>query len=226
VTADPTAGAFSETWRLRSACGANGCVATASTGGGYSTKNLVFDNFGGRWVAVSTSQGKCAGRDGTELWTVISLQPQADGSMTGEATRINSNGCFDKRSVTVTRTADTDISALPDPAILPPRVGSPAEALHGSYDDLYSFANGSKLSYHGGVHTDCLRTGDRCMSYFSGPVESVPVIFGNGAWTVNMEYDVNCPVGGAAHVKRTSTLPLPQPPHDPITLLSGTVTTR
>ena len=61
------------------------------------------------------------------------------------ATDKTSNGCFRKRTVAFTRTADTDISLLPDPASLPPRVVSPAEALHGSYDGELTYANGLTL---------------------------------------------------------------------------------
>ena len=74
VTGDDVA-AFSETWRLRSACAANGCVATASTGGRYPAKDPVFDNVGGRWLAVSTSRRNCKNREDDEAWNVISLQP-------------------------------------------------------------------------------------------------------------------------------------------------------
>ena len=77
ATEDADSAGFSETWRLRSACGANGCVATASTGGQYPAKDLVFDNVGGRWLAVSTSRRNCDARDDDEAWNVILLQPQA-----------------------------------------------------------------------------------------------------------------------------------------------------
>ncbi|MDT5350228.1 MAG: hypothetical protein QOH91_3515, partial [Mycobacterium sp.] len=81
VSNDPDATPYSEPWRLRSACGANGCVATASTGGRYPAKDLVFDKVGDRWLAVANSRRKCANRDDDEAWNVIVLQQQADGSM-------------------------------------------------------------------------------------------------------------------------------------------------
>jgi serine/threonine-protein kinase len=214
---------FSETWQLRSACNANGCVATASAGGTYPGKELVFDNVGGRWLAVTTSRNGCGTRQDDEKWSVISLQPQPDGTLSGDGTEIAVSGCFDKRSVVFTRTADADISLLPDPAALPPRVASPAEALHGTYDERVTFASGGTRSYRSGVRTDCLRTGDRCTSFFidlkTGRSEGF--VFGNGTWTRNEEFEAECSNGGTDHSKFTSTLTLPQPPQDPITLLTG-----
>jgi hypothetical protein len=53
----PVAGApaMTATWGVRSACGAGGCVATASYVGGSGivlVSNLVFDEVGGSWIAV------------------------------------------------------------------------------------------------------------------------------------------------------------------------------
>ncbi len=225
ATDDADAAEFSETFRLRSACGANGCVATASTGGRYPAKDLVFDNVGGRWLAVTNSRRKCNNVDDAEVWNVISLQPQADGTLSGEWTSPTGDGCFRKRVVTLTRTADTDISLLPDPAALPARVVSPAQALHGRYDNFASYANGTKYSYSTGVRTDCLRTGDQCMSFFLNIVpndgKGDAFVFANGTWTRNSKFDAACPAGGTSHVSLTETAPLPQPPQDPILALTA-----
>jgi serine/threonine protein kinase len=213
--------AYSESWRLRSACTGTSCVATAATGGQYPAKDLVFDKVGGRWLAVSIARTNCKERDNDEAWNVISVQPQPDGTMTGEFTLTTTNGCFSKRAVTFTRTANTDVSLLPDPATQAPRVASPAEALHGSYDEVLTNTGGSTTG-HVGVRTDCLRTGERCMSYLLEPSKrGEPFVFGNGTWTLNVEYDGTCPSGGAVHIKRTITIPLPQPSQDPIASLSG-----
>ena len=56
-----------------------------------------------------------------------------DGTLSGEYSSTTSKGCTAKRAVTFTRTADVDVTSLPDPAGQPPRVVSPAEALHGRY---------------------------------------------------------------------------------------------
>jgi serine/threonine protein kinase len=225
ATGEADAAEFSETLHLRSACGANGCVATASTGGRYPAKDLIFDNVGGRWLSVTTSRQKCSSIDDAEVWNVISLQPQADGTMSGEWTSPTTNGCFRKRAVILTRTADTDVSLLPDPATLPARVVSPAQALHGSYDELETYANGTKYSYRTSVRTDCLRTGNQCMSFFLNIVpndgKGSPFVFGNGTWTINSKFDAACPRGGTSHVSVTETIALPQPPQDPILRLTA-----
>jgi serine/threonine-protein kinase len=183
----------------------------------------VFDNVGLRWLAVTISRGQCVDRD-DEIFSVVSLQPQPDGTMSGESTQTTAARCFSKRTVTVTRTADTDISLLPNPATLAPRVVSPADALHGSYDGQITYANGYKPDvghYH--VRTDCLRTGDRCISDFTtlSTGKGQAFVYANGAWTRNAEFDEPCSLGGVYHAKYTHTLPLPQPPQDPIALLTG-----
>jgi len=120
--------------------------------------------------------------------------------------------------VTLTRKGDTDISQLPDPTHLDPRAVSPAEALHGGYDVQTTYASGYKtdvLKY--GVRTDCLRTGDRCMSFFlsvKGTYQSY--VFANGTWTLNEEMDDQCSLGGSHHVAYTATMSVPDPPQNPI----------
>ena len=212
--------------RRRGDCGRcarrHGCVATASTGGQFPAKELVFDDVGGRWLAVIASQSKCDNVDG-ELFNVISLQPRSDGTMNGEWATANSKGCFHKRTATFTRTADTDIGTLADPATQPSRVVSPAEALHGRYNREVSYPDGDgyqESDYRG--RTDCLRTGDRCVSVFANPDAYLEIlVFENGRWTSNSEFDTPCEVGGASHVKISAEYPLPQSPQDPITLLTG-----
>jgi hypothetical protein len=211
---------YQETWRLRSLCGPSGCVATAATGGQFPAKEVVFDDVGGRWLAVVTAPGKCRNLD-SEQFDVISLQQRPDGTMSGEWTRTDSKACFTKRDVTFTRTGDTDVSTLADPASQPPRVVSPAEALHGSYHTEINYTTGVKQDYDGAVRTDCLRTGEQCLSYLSSPNAVFSLVFGNGKWTRNEVFDTACPAGGTEQVKQSAEFPLPQPPQDPITLLTG-----
>jgi hypothetical protein len=124
--------------------------------------------------------------------------------------------------VTFTRTGGVDVNSLPNPAGQSARVVSPAESLHGSYHLTRTFTNGlprqqSNLT----VRTDCLRTGDRCMSYFHGTAY-VPMVFGAGNWIVDIAEDGTCPESGSTtHVKTAGKYPLPQPPQNPIMLLSG-----
>jgi serine/threonine protein kinase len=224
VLGKPRDGApYSEKWRMRSVCRASGCVATALTGGQFPLEELVFDDVGGRWLSVVVSEAKCDGVDG-ERFDVVSLQPGPAGTLTGEWATANSQGsCTGKRTVTFTRDGDTDLGDLPDPASLPPRVVSPAEALHGRYRREVTYPDGSPVHEPGyNARTDCLRTGERCVSVLANKDAYMEVlIFGNGAWTRNSEFDFLCSAGGTSHVKITAEFPFPQPPQDPITLLTG-----
>ncbi len=109
------------TWDVRSTCGAGGCIATASYTGGSGivlVSNLVFDQVGANWVAVGLGSTPCNDAP-TEVWVVFTLQPQPDGTLTGETTRSTVNSCSAaKRTVTFTRTGDPDLTKVPDPAVL------------------------------------------------------------------------------------------------------------
>ena len=213
-----------ETWGLRSACPSSGCIATTSRRSGQTTNlaTLVFDEIGGRWVAVGVSPGTCLDI-AAEVWEVFTLQPRPDGTFSGEFTTTSSNGCASKRAVTFTRTADVDITSLLDPATEAPRVVSPAEALHGQYHHTRTmFATGEVQEFDIVFRTDCLRTGDRCMSNgHTPPADDVPLVFSSGKWVRDTERGEPCPLGGTGHTKRTTIYPLPAPPQDPITLLTG-----
>lgn len=209
---------YTDTWNLRSACSANGCVATA-TMGNFEVSDMVFDQVGDHWYGVAISHIECT-RPNDEAWNVVSLAPQPDGTMSGEVTRASANGCFTKRTATLTRTGDTDITKLPDPTHLDPRAMSPAEALHGRYDDQTTYANGGKTLVNYGVRTDCLRAGDRCMSFLiDAKGTKAAFVFANGVWTLNQDYTGGCASGPQAHANYTETMPLPQPPQNPITSL-------
>jgi tRNA A-37 threonylcarbamoyl transferase component Bud32 len=222
---DPGAApALTSTYGLRSVCRSSGCVMTASRLGGAAVAQptMVFDEVGGRWVAVALGSDSCRNAD-AEFWQVFTLQPRPDGTLAGEYTAAAANGCADKRTVTITRTGDVDVNTLPDPAGQPPRVVSPAQALRGHYHVTRTFANGiPQAELNTAVATDCLRTGDRCMSYFHEPSGDLPLVFGGGNWTMNVDVDINCPTsGGTAHVKSSGQYPLPLPPRDPIVQLTG-----
>lgn len=125
--------------------------------------------------------------------------------------------------MTFARTGSVDVNTLPDPATLPPRVVSPAEALHGQYHLTRNFSNGSPqqdLVYT--VATDCLRTGARCMSYFHAPSDFRPLTFGDGKWFSDIAFDGKCPDNaGPTQLKFSAQYPMPQPRQDPLTLLIG-----
>lgn len=178
----PGATPTTETWGFRSVCRPEGCVANASrlSGDTMQIPTMVFDQVGDSWVAVgvgSTNCGKAVG----EVWEVFTLQPRPDGTLAGESNQLMAVGCANKRPVTFTRTGDVDVNTVPDPATLPPRVISPAEALRGHYRETDVTPNGYRDQADYLVSTDCLRTGDRCMSFFHRPPASaMALVFGDG----------------------------------------------
>jgi serine/threonine-protein kinase len=216
--------ALTSTYGLRSVCRSSGCVMTASRLGGAAVAQptMVFDEIGGRWVAVALGSDSCRGAD-AEFWQVFTLQPRPDGTLAGEYTTTAANACADKRTVIFTRTGDVDVNSLADPAGQPPRVVSPAQALRGHYHVTRTFANGiPQAELNTAVATECLRTGDRCMSYFHEPSGDLPLVFGGGNWTWNMDVDIRCARSAeTAQMKSSGQIPLPQPPQDPIMRLTG-----
>jgi serine/threonine-protein kinase len=211
------------TWGVRSVCRPAGCVATASRLNGVSltVDELVFDQIDGRWVAVTLASGTCNGTT-NEIWEAFKLEPHPDGTLGGEYTEINP-GCTGKLTMTFTRTKDMDIDALTDPAPLPPRSPSPAAALHGRYHGVITYATGQasdEINYT--VTTDCLRTGDRCMSYLYAPTVSQALVFGDGKWVWTAEGDGPCAgSAGTTHTTQSVEFPLPKLRQDPIPLLTG-----
>jgi hypothetical protein len=223
--ADPGAEPSVATYGLRSVCRSTGCVATGSrlSGDASFAAAVEFDEVNGIWLAVTLASQQCRDNASAEAWQVFKLQPQSGGSLIGEFTSTASNSCASKHTVTFTRTGDVDVESLPDPTNLPPLVASPAEALHGRYHQARTFTGGQQQQTDFFVDTDCLRTGDRCMSYFheqSGIVE--PLVFADGSWSLATEFDAKCPGSGdPMRVKKTARFPLPQPFQNPITLLTG-----
>jgi serine/threonine protein kinase len=216
------AGPSNGSYAVRSVCGGSGCVATASRLKGAPTfaSTMVFDEVGGSWLAVALSTNPC--RDSTgEIWEVFRLQAGPDGTLTGEHTRTARNNCQEKRTVTFTRTGDVAVT-LPDPATLPPRIPSVAEALRGRYKLTRTFVNGTPQQMgESGITTNCLRTGDRCMSYFHSKSGDVPLIFAGGGWTWSDSSSGKCPDGNPATLNANAQFPLPQPVPDPIVSLGG-----
>lgn len=215
----PTTG----TYGLHSRCGGAGCLATAArlSGDAPFATSMVFDGIDGRWVAVALSANLCRGV-AAEIWEVFTLQPRPDGTLTGVHTRSARNNCQETRTVAFTRTGDVDLRSLPDPAALPARVISPAEGLRGHYQLRRTFASGQpQLLGDSALATDCLRNGDRCMSYFHAKMGDVPLVYGGGSWTWDESSDGKCPNGGPAHLHATGQYPLPQPAQNPIPVLAG-----
>ena len=130
---------------------------------------MVLDEIDGRWLAVAVIQQKCGNVD-AEIWATYTLQLRADKTLSGEQTLAGQ--CFSQTApVTFTRTGDV-FPGIPvaDPDTQPPRVASPAEGLHGRYQDTLTWTSGAAPPETDfGVRTDCLRTGERCISYFHSP---------------------------------------------------------
>jgi serine/threonine-protein kinase len=224
--ADPSAQPSTATYGLRSVCRPTGCVATGSRLSGDSSfaPTVEFDEVGGSWLAVTLASQQCRDNPDAEAWQVFTLQPQPDGRLTGDWTGTTGNACEAKHTVTFTRTGDVDIDSIPDPTNLAPRVVSPAEALHGNYHQARTFTDGQKQQPSDFVvTTNCLRAGDRCMSYFHNQLGIVqPLVYADGSWALATEFDAKCPTTGQSmRVKKTGRYPLPKPLQNPITLLTG-----
>ena len=208
-------------WSIRSACPAKKCVATASFGRPAKLSTLVFDDIDRRWVAVAVTTGKCDDVD-TDVWAIFTLQPQPDGKLSGEYIEAASQ-CLSKQTLIFTRTGDVDPNVqVADPDTQPPRVISIAQGLHGRYHRTYTFSNGSGLPERDyAIRTDCLRTGDRCISLAYDPDVFEALVFAAGKWTTNYSGDTSCQSGGKTHVQITAEFPAPPAPQDPIPVLSG-----
>ena len=127
-----------------------------------------------------------------------------------------------KQTLALARTGDVDSSVqVADPETQPPRLVSEAQGLHGRYHDTLNYADGYSLAQDEVVRTECLRTGDRCISLTYGADGVAALVFANGKWTKGLENKSPCEAGGTALEKYTANYALPLPPQDPITVLTG-----
>jgi serine/threonine-protein kinase len=218
--------ATTASWVVRSTCGAGGCMATAaniSQGGVALVSNLTFDQLGGTWVAVGLASAQCGGDKPDEIWVVYTLQPQPDGTLSGETVRASTNtACAAKRTVKFTRTGDADPNKVADPAVLPPRLTTPADALRGRYRETTTFTTSTVIPPRIlTANTYCLRTGDRCMSLFHGSDGAVTLMFAKDKWARIEQGTTMCGGGGTAQITVNAEYPLPAEMDDPIALLTG-----
>ena len=72
-------------------------------------KDVVFDDVGGRWLAVATSPGKCKNLDARTVLRDLATTAARRHHVRRMEYRLTRNGCFRKRNVTFTRTGDTDV---------------------------------------------------------------------------------------------------------------------
>jgi serine/threonine protein kinase len=214
-----------ETWVIKSACPASGCVATATKvdGSQSTTSTMVLDEIDGQWTAVSASAGTCQNAP-DENWETMSLQAQPDGNLQGEFIVRATTGCGRNQQVTFTRTGDVqDSVSVTAPAAQPARVESPAQALHGSYKEADIYADGGRnTEVNFDIQTYCLRTGDRCLSSWVNPDHAKILVFSGDQWVLTTtSSNAACANGGRAERDFSAQYPLPQPPQDPIALLTG-----
>ena len=121
-------------------------AANVSGGGTALLSNMTFDQMSGAWVAVGLASAECGGDGPSEIWVITTLQPLPDGTLSGDSVRASTDSlCAAKRTVKFTRTGDPDPNKVPDPAVLPPRVTSPADGLRGSYHETTTFTDGNVL---------------------------------------------------------------------------------
>jgi len=214
-----------ETWVIKSACPGGGCVATASRvdGSQSAASTMVLDQVGGRWISVSATQGTCQNAP-TEFWQTMSLQPQGDGKLQGDFIVRSTSGCAHNQSLTFTRTGGVqDAVSVADPSAQPARVQSPAHGLRGRYQEIDTYADGGRSAEVGfDIQTYCLRTGDRCLSYWKNPNDAKVLVFAQNQWVLaDTSRDAKCTNGSSANGQVTLQYPLPQQVQDPITLLTG-----
>jgi serine/threonine protein kinase len=215
-----------ETWVFNSACSTSGCVATASrVNGSVSTAStLVLDKIGGSWIGVSATQGTCENAP-TEYWESMSLQQRQDGSLAGEFDVRPATGCAHNQQVTFTRTGAAQAGvSVADPKAQPPRVISPAQGLGGRYQETETSPAdpSSNYSLSFDIQSYCLRTGQRCLSYWQNPQDTRTFLYSQDQWVLaNTSVGIDCAKGGKARRDLSLTYPLPQPTPKPITLLTG-----
>jgi serine/threonine protein kinase len=215
------------TWVVRSTCDRSGCVAAATTVNrpeGVLTR--IFDYVDGRWVSVDTEPGQDCRDVAAQRWERTSLEPRPDGSLVGDFSSVYETGCSSRSPVTFTRAGDTDPGVqTADLATVPARIVSPAQGVHGHYHAVWKYTNGETYPEDYAAEVFCLRTGDRCLNYLyqeAGNTKHIGLVFAAGQWTsTSSNDDAKCHSGKPSHSEYTSTFPLPQPPQDPIQLLTG-----
>ena len=116
--------------------------------------------------------------------------------------------------MTLTRIGDVDVNSVPDPALLVPRLASVAQGLHGHYKATSVFSDNKNTPAKDlMVRTYCLRTADRCMSFFHSADASnigIPLVLAGGRWMWDEEDDKNCRTadGTRQQTKITAEFPL------------------
>lgn len=233
------------TWVAHTSCPDTGCVATVSevanpdAPGDPRPPSMVFDYVGGRWTSVTEVPSTCETSKGQSIsvsgWQTYVLRPEDDGGLTGSYTNRSSIGGACRSStqtVTLTRTGDADTSIeVADPRLVDPRVASAGAALWGEYREVQTNPQTGQVyppeTYAG--NTQCLRTGERCLSYFVATDSPALLVmtFAEGQWTSrSAPTDSPCPDGTPGRAVLTGEYPLPQSLTNPISTLTGSQRTE
>lgn len=215
-----------ERWAVLSSCSdSGGCVASAVLAGDNTPLVApIFDEVDGTWLAVNTVSGGTCFEATADYWVAAELQPEAGGDFSGTVEVLYPARCAQKYTITLTRTGDLDPDAqISDPADESPRVASPAEGLYGEYTHTRTYTkNGAATVTDYRVKTRCLRTGDRCISYFDTPESGLPLVFSDNQWTTDLDWEYPCEAGGTSQVALRADYPMPSNPGNPIETLTGT----
>jgi len=217
----------SQTWVVRSFCDRSGCVASSTTvNSPTGVQTFNFDYIDGRWVAASDAADDTCKDVAAQRWRKYTLQPEPNGSLTGEYVSITDNGCNSRYPVTFTRTGNADPGVqVTDPAILPLRAPTPAQGFRGRYHKVIEYKTGSwpKQEVDYTVETVCLRSGDRCLSVGHRPEGTEQLLFAGGQWVSKREIDaMKCGNGEPRHDSINAAYPLPSPAPDPLPAVTGT----
>lgn len=227
LTGEPQTGtATPGKWIVRSFCDRSGCVASSTSVGSPRVLSLTFDYIDGRWVAVDEAPNDGCKDVTSQRWRKYTLEPQPDGSLTGEVVSMWENNCGNRYPVTLTRTGDADPGVqVTDPKILPPRVQSPAQGFRGRYHAVRQFTTGrqAKYEYDYTVETACLRSGDRCLTLTYAPGTLDALRFADSQWISDFTTEATpCGNGGPRRDEHHVVYPLPQPAPAPLPTVTGT----
>jgi hypothetical protein len=234
----PAKEAFSSRWAIRSHCGDNGCVATATRvnkDGSANKTRANLDFLDGKWVMVLGEDSKCnkGGQAARVLGTWV-LTPQPDNTLTGTWAEITTgNDCpwVIQTPLKATRQGDRpDNVEVEDPASLPARKPSKADGFQGSYTQTvtHTAAPNDPGIVNIGAATFCVRNTDECATTQTvrrdGAVTQVtPLTFAGDRWTFTFDRpERTCPDGSPLRSTLHDEVMLPDPAVNPIDHLTGT----
>ena len=154
----------------------------------------------------------------------MSLDQGQNGSLTGEFVVRSTSSCARNQQVTFTRTGDVPSNiAISNPKAQPARVAAAAQGLRGSYRETDTYTDGGRSAEASfDIQTYCLRTGQRCLSFWVNPDSVKALIYADDKFALTTTSDqVDCKTGGTGQREMSLEYPMPSPATNPITLLTG-----